>query len=610
MLVQIIIIIFDILLIFFGVFIISRYQTWFAKHRLKILSAFIILGICIYTIGYLTKSQGPLDYISSGLMAIFSTGRMFVLENDISSFETNVTNMPLYNIFFGLIMTFSLLVTGMIILSLLGYRVMSKIQLKFIRCFTRNKKVYIFTALNKNSLALANDIKKQNKDSIIILSVDNKSDSDESIRLEIEASKYGHIIYMIYSLDDIINICLRFVKYKTFIFAINEDIYDNITFTDQYAESYKKNKKKNKDVSLYVFTDHNICEDVFSRDDFSQLDIHIIDLNNLISRQLFDQFTLVSTLDKKEVLTVCIIGFSEICEDLYRNIIILGQCDGIKLKLVLVEQEIRDKTASFFQKNPEVEKCASFEFVDAKLDTEQYYIKLKGYLPDLNCIIIANDDVETASEVSRLCIHSKAKARICAYVKDYEKYKVLFKTTLLSNVIWFGSSNNLFTENNIINEELDHLAKQCHDFYNSVYKSTRTWEEISLFEKQSNRALALHFQSKLNSVGLSYEKGSKTTIYENLLKDNVIFDQLSKGEHMRWNAYHFVNGWRTMTDIQGKEKNKDEVLKLHSCLVEWDELDHVSSVFNKDYKKADQFLIQNLGLILSSSGYGITKSDL
>ncbi len=609
MLERFVIIIFDILLIFFGVYLISRYQAWFTKHRLKIISVFIVLGICLYTIGYLSKSRGPLDSISSGLMAIFSTGRMFVFENDISSFETNVADKPLYNILFGLIMALSMLATGMIVLSLLGYRVMSKLQLKFIWLFSKKKKVYIFTRLNENSLNLANDIKKNNKDSITILCVDGSNVSEECIKLEKEASKHRHLIYTIYDKKDMIFICLKFIKSRMFLFAISEDIYDNVSFVKLYADSHKKRKIVNAKVSLYAFIDYDICENAFLSEDYLNLDLHIIDINDLVPRQLFEQFTLMSTHDKGDVLTVCIIGFSEICINLYRNIIYLGQCDGIKLKLILVDDNIRDKTASFFNKNPEIEKCVSFEFIEEKPDTVQYYKKLKEQLQNMNCIIVAMNHIASVAEISRLCLYNNAKAKICAYIKDYDKYEVLLETPLLEKVICFGSTKELFTEKHIINEILDQLAKKCHEYYMTIYNDTRKWEEISLFEKQSNRALALHFQSKLYSVGLRYDKGGNVSIYEELIKDSTAFERLSKAEHLRWNAYHYVNGWRTMTDIQAGKKNKDDILKLHSCLVDWDELDGVSSVFGKDYKKADRLLIQNLGKIVSSVGYGLSKID-
>lgn len=609
MLGRIIIIVFDIILVFGGIFLISRYQAWFTKHRLKIISALIVLGICLYSIGYMTNSQGPLGFISSGLMAIFSTGRMFVLENDISSFESNLSEMPLYNVVFGLIMAFSMLVTGMIVLSLLGYRVMSKLQLGFIRCFMKNRKVYIFTELNENSLNLANDIKKYNENSIIIICVNANNDSDDSTRLEMDASKSRHLIHVVYDTPDAIDICLKLMKFKAYIFAISEDIYNNVSFVDQYGEEIKKMKKRGADVSLYAFVDYDNSADAFCQNVYPQLNLHIIDVNDLASRQLFDHFTLLSTLSEDKVLTVAIIGFTEICENLYRNVIFLSQRDGVRVKLILIEEDIKDKAAVFIHKNPEIEKCASFEYINTKPDTDEYYKALTDHLDEINCIMVVTNHIGNITEVSRHCLHNNSNVQICAYLKDYEKYKCMLNSPLLNKIIYFGSSKEIFTENHIINETLDQLAKQCHYYYTTVYNSNKKWEEISLFEKQSNRALALHFQSKLYTVGLRYEKGGNADIYEELMRDHIILDSLAKGEHLRWNAYHFVNGWRTMNDIHAKDKNKNERLKVHSCLVDWDELDQVGSVFDKDFKLADRLLVQNVGNILTSAGFGIIRND-
>lgn len=41
--------------------------------------------------------------------------------------------------------------------------------------------------------------------------------------------------------------------------------------------------------------------------------------------------------------------------------------------------------------------------------------------------------------------------------------------------------------------------------------------------------------------------------------------QLGKAEHNRWNTFHIMNNWR-----YGQEKN--EALKIHDCLLDWEQL--------------------------------------
>lgn len=125
------------------------------------------------------------------------------------------------------------------------------------------------------------------------------------------------------------------------------------------------------------------------------------------------------------------------------------------------------------------------------------------------------------------------------------------------------------------------------------------------FEKQSNRALALHIQTKLYSIGLQLVEGGRVTLYEERIRDQEVLEYLAKGEHLRWNAFSFVNGWRTMTDIENHDRNKDAIAKTHSCPVDWDELDKVRARFGRDYKEMDRHLIRNIGNVLKAAGYGV-----
>lgn len=607
MLGQMITIIVSILIVIVVVFLVSKYQLWFAKRRLLMVSIFVILGIAIYTIGYLEKN--PKGYFSSALMAIFSTGRMFVFENDLSSFETEVTKLTYYNGVFGLIMTLSMLTTGMVVLSFFGYRVMCKIQLKFLRFASRKKKIFIFTKLNEKALLLADDIKKKNNKSIIMFCINDLDEEDEVKSLEKKVAERGFIVLPVNSNFTMSKICKQFLKNKIAIFAISEEDNENVSFVNEFAGQLNVSKKKNPNISIYAFLKNSEYEDYFQKDIFSGLDIHIIDENDLSSRQLFDKFTLISCIGDTNTLTVCVIGYTDISEDLYRNISFLGQFEGVKLKIILIDEMIQDKTAIFFNKNMEIKKCADFECLDMKLNTEEFYEYFNHHMEEINCVIISDDNRNTATEISRISSYKEHKIKLCLHVKDYDKYNLLFETHLLKDVITFGSKKDIYTESIIINEKLDMLAKGVHNYYVQLYHDPRAWNDISLFDKQSNRALALHFQSKLHSIGLRYTPGGDIHLFDELIKDHVLLENLSKGEHLRWNAYSYANGWRTMKNIQNQVKNKDSVKKTHSCLVDWDQLDIISKKYEKDYKEMDRHLIRNMGNTLSSVGFGIEKME-
>lgn len=613
MLGQILTIVVSILTVTLAAFVVSRYQLWFIKHRFKLVILLIILGISIYSIGYLKRN--PDEYLSSGLMAIFSTGRMFVFENDLSSFEFDVEKIPFYRDVFGLIMTFSMLTIGMVALSFFGYRVMCKIQFGFLKILVRNQTIYIFTSLNEKSLMLGTDIKKNHNKSLVIFCCENVHETDEVKTLEKEASQYGFLLLSIHHLDNaaVFKLCMQLLRNKIIIFAMQKNDSENAEFATEFAtefaETIKASKNSNYSISIYIFISNDEYEDYFDDDLFSGLNIQIVNENDLTARELFNHFTLISSRKDSCFLQICVIGYSVITEDLYKNITFLGQSFGLKLKIILIDEDIEDKTALFFNRNSEIFKCAEFQWIDAKLNSKKFFKYFDDHIQDINCIIFSDDYINTAIEISRLKWDKKIEIAICMYMKESRRHNLLFKSQYLKNVVLFGSMTEIFTEKIIINEDLDKLAKGFHSYYAKLYNDSRSWKEISLFEKQSNRALALHIQSKLFSIGLRYTINGDAQLFNERIKDRKILEELAIGEHLRWNAFCFANGWRTMANLTSKERNKDVINRTHSCLVDWDQLELVSYKFNKDFKKMDRHLVENIGNVLHSAGFGVEKID-
>jgi len=104
---------------------------------------------------------------------------------------------------------------------------------------------------------------------------------------------------------------------------------------------------------------------------------------------------------------------------------------------------------------------------------------------------------------------------------------------------------------------------------------------------------------------------------------------LARMEHERWNAFHYVNGWDTLTTedlrkkydgrlpLDDKERvHKDEDYKKHVCIVNWDELDKVGKDLEKMYKSRkfnfkqyDVEHVKEIPNILRKTGYKIYRKN-
>ena len=109
-------------------------------------------------------------------------------------------------------------------------------------------------------------------------------------------------------------------------------------------------------------------------------------------------------------------------------------------------------------------------------------------------------------------------------------------------------------------------------------------------------AMALHIPAKLHACGITAHTShiaeqlvidKDIRCYEKLLENEEIVTTLAKNEHDRCNAFVRSEGFRVATIGTLKQyaplnhSNKDELAKLHPCIVSWEKLD----VLQKEYDK-------------------------
>ena len=91
------------------------------------------------------------------------------------------------------------------------------------------------------------------------------------------------------------------------------------------------------------------------------------------------------------------------------------------------------------------------------------------------------------------------------------------------------------------------------------------------------------------------------------------FENLSKQEHLRWNAFHFASGWVTwILDQTGDaQKAKDIKNRRHACLVSWEELEEVTQRFNQvpSYQQLDRQQVKNIPMIIEHAGYEVYERN-
>ena len=196
---------------------------------------------------------------------------------------------------------------------------------------------------------------------------------------------------------------------------------------------------------------------------------------------------------------------------------------------------------------------------------------------------------------------------------DQGAFKRLKRYAFLSEVL---------TADYVLNETLQTIAKEAHENYCKLKKTLRneddkSWEALNSFKQESTRFQMLHNETKLMLLGLE-----KVRLEDPLYEDSVLDDfryrqyvddyteELAIVEHQRWNAFHYLRGWRTAGEQDGWKRNeenrkglKDDLakIKLHPDLVDWDELSDTSKQYDKES-------IERLREYYEAQGYGLIES--
>ena len=633
---------FCIFILLTGSYIATRRLSWLIKNRGLLLGIIAVLGIIVYSIGYLAskecgKSIG--DCITAGLMAIFSTGRMFVLENDIG--ELNQDGLtPEFRIAFGLVMTLAMLIIIMVALSIFGFSFLSSLRIRLLRIFGTRRTVYIFSSLSKRTLALEQDIKKNDAHALVLfLIAPQKEDRDTDERQLLKAAAENNTFVFVSEQEDgkpdtesvkdkqtakqesesfnpkqirkalrEMGIFRSLKKTTAHFLAFNSNLALNAQVFLKLSKLLKSSDM-NEQVTLHILTDETLYGHIFDNPELAGVNYIPLDLNALASHDLISKRPIIKGKFTdglvKGRLVVMIVGESPVVPFLLKDIITQGQFFDMKPELIIVSERASDLRAHFFADNPEAKRFVTLSGKDILPGSAAFFDYYLSIHQDVNMVICAgkSDDfnIRLVKTLKNITNAARSQAKFCALTRSADTKIALDGTDILT----FGDESVIEQAAVVIDEQADRMSKAVHEYYRRIYNDERTWQRVAYYERASSRALAMHIPSKLHVLGLQTEECNDSCeepeAFAALISSNPqVLENLSIGEHRRWCAHLATHGWTL--PLQEDEFKKSNALKQHPCLVDWDNLDRVSDAHSTeekriDYKEIDRRLIANLAEI-------------
>ena len=457
----------------------------------------------------------------------------------------------------------------------------------------KNKELHIFSEINEKSILLAKKLQNKNTQ-IVFTNINDKN------KLNIKTINIK---------EKITNLKLK-NKRKIEFYMISNNEEQNLNETLELIEKYKDQEN----IKINVINDTEEATTILDSTDKGKITLEIInEKERAIFNLLNEKPTFLNNINK--TISILIVGCGKLGKEFLKDATWCSMIDGYKLKILVIDKNANKIKENINAEAPEFIENYDITFLneDIKSEKSQEILKQKN---DINYILVSMDNdeknLETAIMLRRLFLREFLREPIINLWVSNEH-----KRTQISNIVnekknsynlnTFGSIENLYYQNNIVNSELEKLAIQIHLFYDPEDKNLKRYNKLE-YNKRSSRASALHIKYKIYSV---LEEQFKNNMKENqkIFKQKYskqIEEKLTKNEHERWVAYTRSIGYVKATIEQVEkyyEKSKSYVYylaRMHPALVEYEKLDKISKELSKitkekiDLKENDKKIIQNI----------------
>ena len=484
-------------------------------------------------------------------------------------------------------------------------------------CF---RNVYLFSALNENSLMLAEDLFKKNPQSLFIFCSSRKK---EALDFSEQAYLHGFLLYE-RSIENFIRSKRCRKKWSYFFISENQD--ENLEYTKVVAEKSQVDSNS----IFYLFSEHEEAPLVLASLEKKGFPVILVNRNRFIAETLVFEHPLFDVINNNEI-SVLLIGAGKIGKEILKTISWSGQFgEDYKLNITVL-----DKNADIIEKKFALE-CLEFlendygtkvsiSFIKTDIETSELQNHLDTHCANTNyiCVCLGNDalNIKTAlylrAYYMRKNVRNSRKPFIAVEVKNSLKNSLVSHFTVPHskgsgnyNLVPFAANSSVYSTA-LLESPISAMAMNAHYIYELQRLNGKTTEEearksfyLNEVSVRSTRANVIHIKTKLFLLGYEakprnecneYEKQESPKLVAELeerLKEPKTLLRLARIEHDRWNAYMRAEGWCKATKTQQEEagSRRNDRAKLHACICSWDELDTV----DVGIKKSDETFIQEL----------------
>ena len=489
----------------------------------------------------------------------------------LSRIDLSETNGMLYFILLNSLFIMMPVITGSFILTFVE-NIITKISFTLLR----NKELHIFSEVNTKTLLLAKRLQKEKNAKIIFTDVDDKNKINiNSINMtgKITDIKFGK----------------NRKKLNFYMMAENED--DNLTKTLELLKIYKDRPN----TKINIVNDSAEATTILDSTNKGKVSVDIINENERAIFNLLDKTPVyLNSIDK--TISILIVGCGKLGKEFLKDATWCSMIAGYKLEILVIDINAEKVRDNIYIEAPEILEHYDIKFITADIKSDEAIEVLKSR-PKVNYILVSMKDddknLEAAIMLRRFYLREFKREPIInlRILNEYKQEQISHIVNEKNNsykLNAFGSFEDLYFEDNIVNSDIERIAEQIHLTYNPDDTKLEKYNLLE-YNKRSSRASGLHIKYKIYSI---LQEKYTDNMKENLrlfreMYNDEIEEILTRNEHDRWNAYTRSIGYikASIDDVKKYyEKTNHYVYylaRLHPALVTFEELDNLSIELSK-----------------------------
>lgn len=401
---------------------------------------------------------------------------------------------------------------------------------------------------------------------------------------------------------------------KLGVYAMHADASRNLCFAAALLEALEQAGIKPKQTSLAVSgaEDADGSRLQATKDRYGYGSVTVFDEATLAARLLMREYPPCHSLTfdgngrATEDFEALVVGFGQVGQAVLRHLVMYGQFEGSHFRLAVFAPNCQQVNGFLIGSCRELTRQYDIAFHPYDARSREMYRFLSERRESLKYVVVCTGNAKMNQEIADELGRCLARFQCGAAVYQCSGQGLLVRPEPGA----FPRQMEVYTPRVLCPGRMDRMAAALNQRYceGNGLDAWENWALCDYFSRSSCRASADFIPSMLYAVGKTPEQVMEGDW--KLTEEQM--ENLARTEHLRWCAFHYVMGYEPMgknmfdarcaeyrreKEQKGKSNlriGKDAALRLHACLVPWEELDALSQAENAatgghvDYKQMDR----------------------